>query len=56
MTKGDKKISVNSKTGKIKVDKKLKKGTYNVTISVKAAGNKNYAAATKNVKLKIVVK
>ena len=54
--KGDKKIAIDKKTGNITVKKSLKAGTYNVTISVKAAGNKNYKAATKNVKFKIVVK
>ncbi|MCR5475235.1 MAG: DUF6273 domain-containing protein [Lachnospiraceae bacterium] len=55
-TTGDKKIVIDKTTGKITVKKGLKAGTYSVTISVKAAGNKNYKAATKKVTVKIVVK
>ena len=40
--------------GKVTVKKGLKKGTYKV--KVKAAGNKNYKAATKTVTFKIKVK
>ncbi len=55
---GDKKITVNKKTGKITIKKKgLKKGkTYKVKIAVKAAGNTQYNAATKMVTIKIKVK
>ena len=55
-SKGNKKITVNKSTGKITVRKGLKKGTYSVTISVKAAGNKNYKSLTKKATVKIVVK
>jgi len=53
---GNKKISINKKTGKVTVKKGLKKGTYKVKVKVKAAGNKNYKAATKTVTFKIKVK
>lgn len=53
--KGSKKISV-SKAGKITVAKGLKKGGYAITVKVKAAGNRNYKAAVKRVKLTIRVK
>ncbi len=53
--KGNKKITV-SKSGKITVKKGLKKGTYTVRIKVTAAGNSNYNAAVKTVKVKIRVK
>lgn len=49
-------FSVNSKTGKVTVKKKLAKGTYTVSIKVRAAGNKNYKAGTRTVKAKIKVK
>ena len=42
--------------GKVTVKKGLKKGTYKVKVKVKAAGNKNYKAATKTVTFKINVK
>lgn len=48
--KGNAKISIDRKTGKITVNKGLKKGkTYKVTFAVKAAGNKNVKAGTKKV-------
>jgi len=53
---GNKKITVNKKTGNITVKKGLKKGTYKVKIKVKAAGNKSYKAKTKTVTVKIRVK
>lgn len=53
--KGHKKITV-AKSGKITVKKKLKKGTYNVKVKVKAAGNSNYKAATKTVNVRIKVR
>ena len=52
---GNSKITVAS-NGKITVKKKLKKGTYKVTVAVTAAGNANYAASTKNVVVAIKVK
>ena len=53
---GNKKIKIDSKTGKITVKKKTKKGTYYVKVKVSAAGNKNYSAATKTVTIKITIK
>ena len=53
---GNKKITINKKTGKVTVKKGLKKGTYKVTVKVKAAGNANYKAATRKVSFKIRVK
>ena len=53
---GNKKITINKKTGNITVKKGLKKGTYKVKIKVKAAGNATYKAATKTVTVKIKVK
>lgn len=54
--KGNKKITINKKTGKVKVKKGLKKGTYKVKVKVVAAGNSNYKAKTKYVWFKIKVK
>ena len=55
--KGDKKITVNKKTGRIIVKKGLKKGkTYSVKVKVTAAGNTAYKAATKTVTVKVKVK
>ena len=45
-----------SKTGKITVKKKLKKGTYKVKIKVRAAGNADYKAFSKTVTVKVRVK
>ena len=53
---GNKKITINKKTGKLTVKKGLKKGTYKVKIKVKAAGNGNYKALTKTVTVKVKVK
>jgi len=53
---GNKKITINKKTGKVTVKKGLKKGTYKVKVKVKAAGNANYKAVTKAVKFKVKVK
>ncbi|WP_026526370.1 endo-1,4-beta-xylanase [Butyrivibrio sp. VCD2006] len=52
---GNKKIKI-SKTGKITLKKGLKKGTYKVKVEVTAAGDKNFAAATKPLTIKIKVK
>ena len=49
-------LSVNSKTGSITVKKGTKKGTYTVKVTVKAAGNANYKAASKTVNVKITIK
>ncbi len=53
---GNKKITVNKKTGKFTVKKGLKKGTYKVRVKVTAAGNKNFAKKTKTVTVTIKVK
>ncbi len=53
--KGNKKITV-AKTGKITVKKGLKKGTYIVKIKVTAAGNKDFKAGSKTVKVTIKIK
>ena len=39
---GNKKISINKKTGKVTVKKGLKRGIYKVKVKVKAAGNSDY--------------
>jgi|GEM_PF-6094401 len=55
--KGNKKITINKKTGKVTVKKGLKRGTYKVKMKVKAAGNANYkASAWKTVTFKIKIK
>ncbi len=55
--KGDKKIKINKKTGKITIKKGLKKGTYKVKVKISAAGNINYlASAVNTVTFKIKVK
>ena len=54
---GNKKITVNKKTGKVTIKKGLKKGTYKVKVKIKAKGNANYkASAFKTVTFKIKVK
>lgn len=54
---GNKKISVNKKTGKVTIKKGLKKGKYKVKVKVKAAGDANYkASAYKTVTFVIKVK
>ena len=53
---GNKKITINKKTGKITIKKGLKKGTYTIKIKVSAAGNGNYKAAAKTVTVRIKVK
>ena len=54
---GNKKITINKKTGKVTVKKGLKKGTYKVRVKVRAAGAGIYnASAWKNVTIKIRVK
>ena len=42
---GNKKITIDKKTGKVTVKKGLKKGTYKVKVIIKAAGTKNYKAS-----------
>lgn len=52
---GNKKIKISS-AGKVTVKKGLKKGTYKVKVTVKAAGNSNCKAASATKTLKIKVK
>ena len=49
-------FKINAKNGKITVKKKLKKGTYKLTIAVTAAGSSNYDKLTKKVTCKVIVK
>ena len=49
-------FSVNAKTGKITIKKKLKKGTYTLSVKVTAKGTANYKAASKTLKVKVKVK
>lgn len=53
---GNKKITVNAKTGKLTLEKGLKKGKYNVKIRITAKGNANYNAASKKIKVVVRVK
>ena len=53
---GNKGITVDKKTGNIKVKKGLKKGTYKVKIKVKAAGTDAYKSKTVSVTVSIVIK
>ncbi len=55
--KGNKKITINKKTGKVTIKKGLMKGTYNVKVKIKAKGNANYmASAFKTFTFKIKIK
>jgi hypothetical protein len=49
-------LTVNAKTGKITVKKGTKKGTYSASILVTAAGNSNYKALKKTVKVQVLVR
>ena len=49
-------FAVDKKTGKLTIKKRLKKGTYNVELSVTAAGDKNHNKATKKIIIPIKVK
>ena len=52
-----KKFKINSKTGNVTIAKRLKKGTFKVTVKVKANGNSNYNASSwKKVTFKVRVK
>ena len=53
---GNAKIVINKTTGKLTVMKKIKKGTYKVRITVKAAGNSVYAPSAKTVIVKVKVR
>ena len=54
--KGNKKITIAKKTGKVTVKKGLKKGKYSVKVKVKAKGTKNYKSRTRTITFKIRVK
>ena len=54
--KGNKKITINKKTGRITVKKGIKKGTYKFKFKVTANGNKNFKKSTRKRTVKIVVK
>ena len=49
-------LSVAKTTGLVNVKRGTPKGTYSINVSIKAAGNKNYNAMTKTVKVTIKVK
>ena len=53
---GNKKITINKKTGKVTVKKGLKKGTYKVKVKVTAKGNATHKKATKAVTFKVRIK
>ena len=55
-TSGNKKITINKKTGKVTVKKGLKKGTYKVKVKVTASGNAKYKKTAKAVTFKVKVK
>jgi methionine-rich copper-binding protein CopC len=55
-TSGNKKITVDTKTGKITLKKGLKKGTYKVKMKVQDHGTKKFKAKAKTVTFKIKVK
>ena len=54
-TNGSKNFTV-SPSGKITVKKGTKKGSYVLTVKVKAAGDKNHKPASKAVKVKFIIK
>lgn len=53
---GKKKITVDTKTGKVTIKKGLKKGTYKIKVKVTAAGTTTYGAKTVTKTFKIRVK
>ena len=53
---GNQNIRINKKTGKITVQKKLKKGTYKVRILIQEKGNKNYKMTSRIAIVKIKVR
>lgn len=53
---GDSRITVNSATGALTLRRGMGKGTYKVKIRVRAAGNRFYKAAKKDVTVKIKIK
>ncbi len=55
-TSGNKKISINKKTGELVLKKGLGKGTYKIKIKVSASGDKNYLKGSKTVNVRVKVK
>ena len=51
-----KRFSINKKTGKIKIKKGTKKGTYTLKLKISSSGNYMYRSKTKTVKVKVTVK
>ena len=49
-------FKIDAKTGKVTVKKKLKKGTYTLTVNVTASGDTNHNAGSKTVTVKVKVK
>lgn len=54
--KGNKKISINSSSGKVLIKKGLKKGTYKIRVQVRAQETNTYKGATRTVTFKIKAK
>jgi len=54
-TSGNKKILIDSKTGKMTIKKGIKKGSYIVGLRVKDSGNQNYTGSEKNVNFIVTV-
>lgn len=53
---GSKKLTVDKTSGKIKVKKGTRKGTYRIKVKVSAAGDGNYMAGSKTVTVKVKVR
>ena len=53
---GNRKISVDGETGKVTLKKKLKKGTYKVSVKVRAEGDESHYSAARKAVIKVVVK
>ena len=53
---GNKKLTINKKTGNIKIGKNLKKGTYKLKVQVICKGNRIYDKAKRNVTIKVKVR
>lgn len=54
-TSGVKGIVISASTGKVSVKKGLAKGTYKVTVKIRAAGTDNYKVAAKTVAIRVKV-
>lgn len=53
---GNKKITIDKKTGGVTIEKGLKKGTYTVKVKVKASGDIDHLSMVKTLKFKLKVK